>query len=553
MNRLRVAAFCAVVLLVPAAGIRAQDRSKAALVVAINNLNEVFNDVSAVAQWAGAADQIGFPLMLVRPAVSKVDQTKPLGGFVSLDQGEPKLLVFLPVEDLKGLFAQQKELIGSPKELGGGKYEFRANEQSIYVKEGKGWAYLSNDSGSLANTPDNPAETLAALTRQYDVAVQLNVQNIPAELRNVARTQIKSLLAIAPLGAGDAALQEQMRANVEKQLDTMFDDVDSVTVGLAIDAKAQNIAMEFGMTARDGSALAKQMAQGKDAKSEFSGLATDAAAISMHLITTLAADDIEQALGNFKALREQAMQEIDNGGRIPDQAARDTIKGALTSIMDAVEATIKGGKLDLGSSIVLEDDEFQMVIGGLLVDGTKLENGIKKLVELTKNAPGAPQIQLNAGTHKGVNFHVIDVPLDGVSNDVQDIFGESVEITLGIGANRMFLAVGDDGIGLIKASMQNAESGKGKSALPMVVQVAMTPIMKFAAAISEDPNMERVAKSLAQSDGKDHIRVTSRTIPRGSVGRLEVETGVLKAIGAAAAAGGGGGGGGGARNRAGGF
>jgi len=545
--RLRLAALCAAVLLVPTASLRAQDPSKAALVVAINNLNEVFNDVSAVAQWAGAADQVGFPLMMGRAAVSKVDQNKPIGGFVSLDQGEPKSMVFLPVEDLKGLFAQAKEQIGSPKELGDGKYEFRVNGQSIYVKEGKGWAYISNDSGYLANTPANPAETLAALTRQYDIAVQLNVQNIPAELRNLARTQIKSLLANARGGAGDPALQEQMRKNVEKQLDTLFDDVDSVTIGVAIDAKAQNIALEFAMTARDGTDLAKQMALSKDAKSEFAGLATDAAAVSMHLITALAPTDIDQVLGNFKALRQQAMKEIDNDGRIPDPSARDTIKGALSSIMDAVESTIKGGKLDLGSSIVLEDDEFQMVIGGLLVDGAKLENGIKKLVELAKNAPDAPQIQLNAGSYKGVNFHVIEVPLDGASDDVQDIFGESVEITLGIGADRMFLAVGDDGIGLIKAGMQNADSGRGKSVHPMVLQIAMTPIMKFAAAISEDPNMERVAKSLAQSDGKDHIRLTSRSIPRGSVGRLEIEPGVLKAIGAASN------GPGGARNRAGGF
>lgn len=535
LRRLRMVAVLATMLLIPSAGVMAQNAAKPAVVVALKGLNELFDDLTAVGQWAGAADQVGFPLMIARGTTSKVDQNKPIGAALTFVNGDLRPLIFMPVSDLQGLFAQLRDQIGSPKELEKGLYEMQAGGQQMFVREGEGWAFMSNDRASLAKTPANPADMVSGLTKNYDIAIQINIQNIPNDLRQVAMTQIKAALEAAAQNAGDPNLQEQMQANLQRQMTSLVEETDSITIGLSIDAKEQNISAEFGMTAKDGTELAKTMALNNNLKSLFGGLVGKNSAASLSYVGKMASQDVDQLMGNMKQLREQAMAMIDNAGELPDQATRDDVKSAMGSIMDSLEATLKGGSLDLSTAIVLDDDEFKMVAGGLLADGTKFENGVKKIVDTAKTKFGFDGARLNIGSFQGVNFHTVSVPLNGADDSVQEIFGDTLEVTLGIGKDRMYVSIGEDGINTIKKAMENSSSAKTETSIPMTMSLALAPIMKFAANTSEDPNLQRIAEAMAQTAGKDHVRITNRSVPRGSIFRLEIEQGVIKAIGGAAA------------------
>jgi len=527
-------ALFATMLLIPAAGVLAQNASKPAVVVAMKGLNEMFDDLTAVAQWAGAADQVGFPLMLARGTTSKVDQNKPIGASLSFVNGDLKPLIFMPVSDLQGLFTQVRDQVGSPKELEKGLYELQVGGQQMYVREGEGWAFMSNDKASLSKTPANPADMISDLTKKYDLAIQVNVQNIPNDLRQVAMTQIKAIMEQAAQNGADP-LQEQMQANLQRQMTQLVDETDSITIGLAIDAKEQNISAEFAMTAKDGTDLAKTMALNNNLKSMFGGLVGQQAAMGLSVVSKMASEDIEQLMGSMKGMREQAMAMIDNAGELPDQATRDDMKSAVGMIMDSLEATLKGGTLDISTAINLDDDEFEMVAGGLLTDATKFESGVKKIVETAKTKFGFDGAKLNVGSFQSVNFHTVSVPLNGADENVQNIFGDNLEVTLGIGKDRMYVAIGEEGIKAIKKVIENAGSSKTETAIPMNMSLALAPILKFAANTSEDPNVQRIADALAQTNGKDHVRITNRSVTRGSVFRLEIEQGVIKAIGGAAA------------------
>lgn len=512
---------------------QAQDASKAAVVVAVNNLNELFNDLTAVSQWAGAADQAGFPLMMARAGVSKVNQNKPIGALLSFENGNIKPLIFVPVDDLKALFSQLKEQIGVPKDLGGDLYELRANGETVFVRKHTDWAFLSNDQKSVSGDLANPVPAIAELTKQYDIAIQVNVRNIPNDMMRVAMTQLKAAMENAGRqNGGDAELQKQMRDNMNKQLDILAEEVETITVGLTIDANAKTIATEFGITASKGTELAKRMSASADVKSVFASLINQAAAASLQVASSLAPEDIDQAVDSLKTARQRAMKHIESEARISDQATRDTAKGALNSIMDTLEATVRGGNLDFAAQLMLNDQKLQILAGGLLADGTKLEAGIKKLVDIAKNAPEAPEFRLNVDSHQGLNFHTVSISTEHADEEVQDMLGDSVEVTLGIGKDKMYVAIGTDGIAAIKQGMLAGASTQPVSGQPMRMQLALAPILKFAATVSDDSNLERIAAALAQSDGKDHIRLTTRPVPRGSVGRFEIENGVLRAIGA---------------------
>ena len=61
--------------------------------------------------------------------------------------------------------------------------------------------------------------------------------------------------------------------------------------------------------------------------------------------------------------------------------------------------------------------------------------------------------------------------------------------------------------------------------------------MKFAASQADDPTISQVAEKLEAAGSNDHVRVTAKAIPKGVLYRIEVEEGVLQAIGSVAAGG----------------
>jgi hypothetical protein len=66
----------------------------------------------------------------------------------------------------------------------------------------------------------------------------------------------------------------------------------------------------------------------------------------------------------------------------------------------------------------------------------------------------------------------------------------------------------------------------------------LTPIADFVGSINEQnaEHAEAFKKVLAEAPGKDHVTVNAKVISNGMSYRIELQEGVLKAIGAAAMA-----------------
>ena len=59
----------------------------------------------------------------------------------------------------------------------------------------------------------------------------------------------------------------------------------------------------------------------------------------------------------------------------------------------------------------------------------------------------------------------------------------------------------------------------------------MLPIAKFVKSLDENPNVNSVITSLEQS-GNDRVTVTNKPDTRSSTTRIEIQEGVIKAVGA---------------------
>ena len=185
----------------------------------------------------------------------------------------------------------------------------------------------------------------------------------------------------------------------------------------------------------------------------------------------------------------------------------------LGDILDVVEKTVELKKSDGGMAIVL-DDGPAVVVGARIAEGAKLESTLKKLVkELADDEPKLEEIiKFDAEKYEGVNFHVATIPLP--DPEAAEVFGESVQIVVGISPSSLYFGAGKDPIATIKKAIDASKASPGKAIDPVDMVISATPIAKFFAKVipGDNPsdaqakkNFAKAAALLAKSDGKDHV------------------------------------------------
>ena len=217
---------------------------------------------------------------------------------------------------------------------------------------------------------------------------------------------------------------------------------------------------------------------------------------------------------------------------------RELAKQLLGDILDVAEKTVELKKSDGGMSIVLEDGPA-VVAGARIAEGAKLESTLKKLVkELANDEPKLDEIiKLDAEKYEGVNFHVATIPVP--DPEAAEVFGESVQIVVGISPSSLYFGAGKDPIATIKKAIDASKASPQKAIDPVDLVISATPIAKFFAKVipADNPadaqakkNFAKAAALLAKSGGKDHVTMTVKAIPNGMTMRLNVESGVTKTI-----------------------
>jgi hypothetical protein len=181
-----------------------------------------------------------------------------------------------------------------------------------------------------------------------------------------------------------------------------------------------------------------------------------------------------------------------------------------------------------------------IVAGMHLKDPTKIESALKKLEPVAKKSPDFTGIKWNAAEHAGVKFHTLSLPIPEKEKHPRDLFGENLDVAIGIGSDAVYVAVGRDNLNAINKAIDASAAGKGKAVPPFELSISLKPIVDMAVTHADkSPNPEAI-KALAemlknQAQGQDHLRLQVQTIANGQKYHLEAEEGILRAIGTAAA------------------
>ena len=372
-----------------------------------------------------------------------IDKTKPWGVILQTDGQQFLPVGCLPVTDLNQVLGIVQGFGAKVQDAADGSKQIDLpNGKSIFVKMGNGWAYLAQSAGSLAQLPADPQASLGELVKNYDIGARVSVQNVPATYRQLAIGAMKSGMeqGLQRKEGEDDESYEARRKMAEaqmEQVERMVNEIDDVTFGWAIDPKEQKTFIDFVYRFVAGSKMAKQIASYDKPHTNFAGFFQPDAAVTMNFASKadpqLIKEDMEQFTMMIDTMRKQAEKAIDEEADLPDQASRDALKGAMNDFLDAAQATIEGGQMDGGASVILHPDSLTVVAGVLIKQPEKVESALKKIATVGEKEPDFGGVQWNAANHAGVNFHTMSVPVPEDQEDARKMLGEKVDVAVGIG------------------------------------------------------------------------------------------------------------------------
>jgi hypothetical protein len=185
-------------------------------------------------------------------------------------------------------------------------------------------------------------------------------------------------------------------------------------------------------------------------------------------------------------------------------------------------------------------ESLTFVGGGFIADPTKVESGLKKIADVAKEKEGdeVPEISWAADKYKDVTFHTMKAPVDEQEEEARQLFGETVDIVVGIGKKAVYFALGRDAANAVKKIIDDSAANPNKATVPVEMTVALGQIMNAAKGFADEddkPQIEMIAEMLeSEANGRDHIRLNAQPIENGIRMRIEAEEGVLRAIGMSA-------------------
>ena len=539
LTQITLCAVCAALFMSPLREVQAQGNMalSPAVVVSLTNIEEHLADVNYLFTAAGQADAAPLVKFFVVPYLEGIDKTKPIGGVVTFQEGQPKFVAFIPVTDLNAVMEKVEAQAGPAEDAGNGVKKLTSPDgQELFVKEKNGWALAGNDMALFDHTPDDPITLLSGLNKTYNVAVRLNVQNVPKDMKDMLIGQYTQMMDAFSEGGLDAdpdsaEAVEKVAENAIQSLKDLSEEADKITVGWGVDEMAKSTFIDFTMTALDGTKLAKRMAMMQDSKTNFSGFVLDDAAATFNFANKLHPDDIATYKIALKTTRDRVMPELDKDEDL-DEQQRAAAKELVGTVMDVLSQTVETGKLDGGGALLLEPGSINFVAGGYIADGTSMDKSFRDLINLAKDGDDFPftEVQFDAEKHGEISFHKLRAPVD--DDEARPVLGDEVEIAVGFGMKSFYVAFGKDPIATLKQVIDTSAASPDKQVRPVQVTVSLMPILKFAASVSEEPIVGMMIEALENAPGNDKIRISSQAIQLGGTTRVELDEGVLQLIGA---------------------
>jgi hypothetical protein len=528
-----------------------QGELKTVAVVAAAHYEKLLSDVAALGALMGRPEagqmlEGGFTFFTQGKGPAALDKAQPWGVIVQTDGAAFLPIGCLPVANASDLLEVAAGYGVQVKDAGEGIKELvLPNERSLFLKSQGNWTFISLVPAALARLPQNPQAILGELVTEYDLAARIAMKDVPEMYRQFAVQALQAGMQQKIDKRADEsdeqfALRRKMTEAQMAHMIRTLNETESITVGWAADAANQRTYFDYRQSFLPGSKMAEQIAAYQEPRTDFAGFHQPDAAATMAFITKADPQIIQQDIEYFESTMQALRAGFNQGVESSDAKDPEAVKAAFADWFDALEATIRAGQIDGAASFRVDSDSFTLVAGAKVHQTAKIESGLRKLeAAAAARHPDFPGIQWNALNHGDVSFHTLSVPVAENQAAPRQLLGSELNIAVGIGEDRVYLAIGEDNLAAVKRAIDASAASPDKPAPPFELTVSLAPVLELAAAQAEESDEKAIAQRVAEtlrseSPDSDHLRALGETIPNGLRYRIVAEEGVLRAIGAAA-------------------
>lgn len=541
----RSAAFAAsFAVLVPAVSLKPAVAQKPVATVSIAPLDQLTTDINELLTAVNAASVQPMVSFFADHYTQGMDRTRPAGVLVTLKNQAPSALIFLPIKDEAALFNALQGIGVQADELETNLWELITPGQAMFVKKSGDWLFVAQTEDELAEVPADPTPALGELYKTYDLAVRMNVQALPDEMKNMVMENMRMGFENGLQANPDQTEEEREAARAAgeaqiEQISRMMEETEQAFVGWSFDSPVGRMYLDVGSLAVPGSSMAQSAKLALEAESDYSAFILPNAVMKFRQTALIAEGDREASVTSVNGSLKQVETMIEKDDKL-DAGLKDLLKGVVSSLGALVKDTINEGKLDGAGSASLADGRLQLLIGGRIADGNALAAKVQEAAAELEGKPGAPKFEFGYETYKGVTLHRATVALPP---QAKQIVGDEALLTVGTADKGFIIGLDAAGDALVKGAIDSMQSSGSKKVSPFEADIHVGAILEFAKTIVPNPMVENAADTIKSYAESDMVRITSRAIERGATIRLSIDEGILQAIGGAVQGGGGGGGG----------
>lgn len=429
-------------------------------------LNRGLEEIRAIAKLVGGEEAArAFNEKLKEKLGEKgfegLDLERPILGYFVLGNKieDLSVVVAVPVTGQKGFLSFYERMFGDKLTPGdAGLYEIplpkgddqpkaylRFSGQHVYVAFGKNPAPALGPNALVA--PDklyNPAEKAFISIKGY-------ADRLPKELRNQMGDTLKQLkmqldaLQLPPEAGEPARKAVDELIKLGNRYADLTQDADTTAARVFLDSASGEAAIEFAMTGKPGSELARAIASRQPSTNKFGGLITKDTVAGLKLQLPFFAKEIENAsIIGLEAAQKQAEANAPPG-----------FQGAIDEAFKGLIRTVKTGECDVAISLRGPDkDGLYTVVGAVAFeDPSGLEKELRALFKKELPPMYRGIFNWDVATVGKTNIHQIKVG-GLMPPQAQKIFGEEASVTFAFAPHGIFVAFGPDAINTMKTALE---------------------------------------------------------------------------------------------------
>jgi hypothetical protein len=514
----------------------AQDQANATdpvVVMTLGSVNKLMQDVNYMSSIMGQPQAGGMFAMMAGTFTQGIDATQPIGVLVPLVNGAPQPIALVPTGDVKTVLKRLEAQTGPADELDDGTLVVLLGASAVYIRQSGNWAVLAPSKELLGLAPADPTSLFEGMGNNYDIAMRLKMQQVPAELRGMITGQIRQGFeqAMAQQPGGDVETARKMAESSMDQLESLINETDQLTFGINIDQSGKRLVIDTSFTAVPGSDMAAVYGSQKPVPSQFSSVIRDDAAAYYHAATSISPEAVKQARASITSSMAAVRNALASNNLTPAQQAE--ITEMIDRVVELALTSMSEGRADMGAVVLAGQDEFRFALGCFVADGNEAAKIVKDLAAKVENEPNAPRFKFDQSTYKGVTMHVVESDVPAGSEEARRMFGEVLQVHVGTGEKAVYLAVGNESEALMKELIDSAGSDSSANRPVGQLRFKLLPVLQFAQSIEANDTLAAMIEALTRSADAGEVAVVQESVANGQKTQIAVGEGLMKAIGAA--------------------